>query len=83
MASKSGTGWSKAQAREFAKRAMKRAGDGWMLLGPELREALVCQEVLLVVAGQHMETVRVADVETLLQDAMSAAGLQDSDTEVK
>jgi hypothetical protein len=79
MASKSGTGWSREQARIFAKRAMFRAGNGWMLLGPELREALVAREVLSIVMGQHLPTVEVSDIIALHNDAMRAAGLRDAE----
>lgn len=34
--------------------ARKRAGTGWTLLGVELREALVCRELVAIFAGQEV-----------------------------
>ena len=73
------TKWSKDQAKAVAKKARKRAGDGWALLSPALREALVSVEVLNMLRAQ-CETSRFGseDVQALTDAAMEAAGVDTS-----
>lgn len=60
----------------FAKRVKERVGpDGWRLLVPELRIALVAEEVLTVVKAQDAATVSVADVNDLYDWMLRECGL--------
>lgn len=58
---------SAAQAKKWVAMARKsargRAGDGWDLLGDDLRHALVCERLVAILAGQEIangETMRAA-----------------------
>jgi hypothetical protein len=45
----------KRLAKEALNRAKARAGAGWTLLAPELQQALVCRDVMLVLGLQEGE----------------------------
>jgi len=68
--------WHKDQVKAFVKTAKDRAGNGWYLLGHDLQEALVCRELIYVLSGQQLATIKTEDVQTLLADALKAAGLE-------
>ena len=68
--------WDKQQVTLFVKQAKSRVGaDGWLILVPKLRVALIRAEALLVVTSQASETVSVRAVDLLCADMLEAAGL--------
>lgn len=72
--------WDKNQAKSLAKKARSRAGDGWGLLSPAIREALVEHEVMSLLTSQCEDTrFSAADVQVLVNMSMEAAGVDTSD----
>ena len=63
--------WVKRQIKEATKRAKQRAGAGWSLLGVELRQALICQEVLSTISGQDTEVCTPAKMQRMIDLAFA------------
>ena len=61
--------WEQERFDEALKRAKKRAGSGWDLIGAEFREALVAKEVLAVLGA-------CATIEDTPQGRLATLGLQ-------
>lgn len=68
-------GWSAAQAKLFHRRVRQRVGGAWEWLVPDVRRALIAEEVLSVVLGQDREVVHVAAVKGLLRAIYEKEGL--------
>ena len=73
-------GLDKQPAKTFAKDVIKLHGNAWRseFVTDAMREALIAQRALSIVTGQLLETVRVEDVQQLLNDMREAAGLRDA-----
>ena len=68
--------WTPAQVRRFVREAVDRVGaNGWRLLVPELRVALIRAKVATVICQQDRESVGVRSVQLLEQDMLTEAGL--------
>jgi hypothetical protein len=57
--------WDRVQIADHVKRAKKRLGPGWDLLGPEIQRAIVHQDVLSTLCAQSMD-VPVAAIRELV-----------------
>lgn len=68
-------GWSAGQAKMFHRRVRARVGEAWEWLVPDVRRALLAEEVLSVVIGQDREVVHVAAVQRLLHALYEEEGL--------
>lgn len=44
--------WQTAQAQRAIMAAKRRLGAAWDLVGPEIREAMVCRELVVALAAQ-------------------------------
>lgn len=68
-------GWSKEQARNFARKVVKTHPNVWDWINAETRQALIDAECLSIVSGQHSETVRTDEITSLRREMHRAAGL--------
>ncbi len=71
--------WDEQQAKMFTKDVMQQTKDAWKsgLLSPKMKEALIAQEVLMVIftAGAVQKDVAVTDVRELFLAMKRLAGL--------
>jgi hypothetical protein len=68
--------WTPQQVRDFTRDAIAKVGrDGWALLVPDLRVAVIRAKALTVVTSQARDTVRTRAVELLACDMLAEAGL--------
>lgn len=65
------------QVKQFVKNLRRGVGDGWNWMTPRVREALVAEAALGVIAGQASETVPVDAVAALWFDMLVEAGLRE------
>ncbi len=66
------------QVRDFVKGAIDRVGQlGWGYLSREMREALIAQQALRVIAGNGRDSIPCAAIHCLHLDMMITAGLID------
>lgn len=72
-------GWSKQQAKLFAKRVQKHWGNGWGLLGKELQVAALAHEFTNVVTFQSLPTLATIDIAQLWRDMLLETGLFDEE----
>ncbi len=61
--------FSKRQIKDFVLAVRTETGDGWKWLVPRVKEALIAERALYVLAGQHKDTVETDQINLLL-DAM-------------
>ncbi len=57
--------WNKNHVKMILDRARARAGNGWNLLGDELKEALADQETFAIIRGQAREAVDIEAMDEL------------------
>ena len=66
------------QVKDFVKRTIDRVGQlGWSYLSREMREALIAQQALRVIAGNGRDLIPCAAIHCLHLDMMTMAGLID------
>jgi len=70
--------WQAPAVREFVKQVKERVGErGWQFLSIEMREALIAQKALSVVAGLERGEIPCAAIGCLNRDMLQVAGLLD------
>lgn len=65
------TAWQRSQTKEFAKHIRDRYGKAWDYFVPEIKEAVVAQQVMVIVLGQDLP-----DVGNLYADVCKEMGLE-------
>jgi hypothetical protein len=68
--------WDKRQVKDFVKAAKYKAGTGWDLLGPELKQALIALQFTHVVTGQAIEQQSTKSLRQLWDDMLTEAGFE-------
>ena len=71
--------WDLPQVRDFVKQTQQRVGGalGWQYLSLQMREALIAEKALQVVAGLERGEVPCAAIGCLHRDMALLAGLRD------
>lgn len=68
--------WNDRQVKDLTRAAIGSIGqDGWALLVPRLREAVIYQAALSAVRTQDRPAVKVSDIDHLVSAMLAEAGL--------
>lgn len=71
--------WEQEQARRTRAHARERAGAGWTILGPELRQALIAHELVRLLLAQAASTYADNPALTALRDVAALALQEEGD----
>ena len=67
--------WDQVQVRSYVRQVLREVGDGWNWLTPRVQHALIAEHAFAVVRSQAAETVKVDDMDYLLNAMLEEVGL--------